>query len=71
MENYYNVFVRTWWINNPSWPDGREPGAGKKRYIRKHVTEADAQAICREYNATHNPGRLSKKAEYESAGRRR
>ncbi len=69
METYYNVFVRTWWINNPEWPNGLEPGAGKRRYIRRHVTEADARAICKQYNDTHEPGRLSKKAEYEEACR--
>lgn len=63
----YNVFVRNWWRNNPAWPDGREPCAGKKRYLRRGVTEAEARQICREYNDTHKPGRLSRKAEYESA----
>lgn len=66
MEQYYDVFHRTWWVNNPSWPNGLEPGAGKRTYIRKHVTEADARAICKHYNNTHNPGRLSRKAEFES-----
>ena len=67
METYYSVFVRTWWKRNPSYPGGREPGAGKKRYLRRHVTEADARAIARQYNETHEPGFLSKKAEYEQA----
>ena len=67
METYYNVFVRTWWTRNPNWPGGREPGAGKKRYIRKRVTYADARAICQQYNSTHDPGFLSKKAEFEEA----
>lgn len=62
----YNVFHRTWWIKNPSWPDGREPGAGKKHYIIKGVeTEALAQEICRDWNSQHDPGTLSDKAEYE------
>ena len=61
----YRVFTRTWWINNPSWPNGLEPGAGRQTTIRRNVkTEADAQAICKQYNDTHNPGRLSRKAEY-------
>ena len=63
----YRVFHRTWWRNNPAWPDCREPGAGPKTTIRKHVeTEEEARAICRAWNASHKPGKLSRKAEYES-----
>ncbi len=65
-EQYYNVFARTWWRINPAWPGGREPGAGKRRYIARHVTYTDARAIAKQYNDTHSPGRLSKKAEFES-----
>ena len=62
----YKVFVRNWWKSNPSWPDGREPGAGKKTTIARRVpTEEEARDICRVYNATHEPGRLSRKAEYQ------
>lgn len=62
----YRVFTRTWWKNNPTWPNGLEPCAGRKYTIRERVaTEADARAVCREYNDTHKPGRLSRKAEYE------
>jgi hypothetical protein len=64
---YYNVFVRTWWKRNPAWPGGKEPGAGKKRYLARHVTYADARAIAKQYNDTHKPGFLSKKAEFEEA----
>ncbi len=67
MENYYNVFTRTWWKRNPAWPGGREPSAGRKTYLRKHVTYADAREICRQYNETHEPGFLSRKAEFETA----
>ena len=42
-------------------------GAGPKRYLAKHVTEADAREIARQYNATHEPGFLSRKAESEEA----
>ena len=63
----YRVFTRTWWKRNPDWPGGREPGAGRKHTIAKHVeTEAEAQAIARRYNENHDPGFLSRKAEYES-----
>jgi hypothetical protein len=62
----YHVFTRTWWRHNPAYPNGREPGAGRKTTLRRNVaTEAEARAICQQYNATHNPGPLSRKAEYQ------
>lgn len=62
----FTVFKRTWWKNNPSWPKGLEPHAGRKTIIQRNVkTEQDAREICRQWNAGHNPGRLSLKAEYE------
>ena len=64
-DQYYNVFVRNWWTRTAS--GGREPGAGRKTYLRKHVTYADARAICKNYNDNHDPGFLSRKAEFESA----
>jgi hypothetical protein len=62
----YNVFVRNWWRRNPSWPGGREPGAGRKTYLNRGVSWADARRICQEYNETHDPGFLSRKAEFEA-----
>ena len=67
MEAYYNVFHRTWWVEKSGWPGGLEPGAGKKTYLARHVTYADAREIQRQYNDTHEPGRLSRKAEFEQA----
>jgi hypothetical protein len=64
-EARYTVFTRTWWKHNPSWPNGLEPGVGKKTRIARNVSEAEARQICQQYNATHKPGRLSRKAEYE------
>jgi hypothetical protein len=61
----YDVFVRNWWTRTPN--GGREPGAGPRRYIAKGVTEERAREICHEYNDSHDPGFLSRKAEYESA----
>jgi hypothetical protein len=62
----YRVFTRTWWRRNAAWPEGREPGAGRKTTIAARVeTETDARAICTRYNASHEPGFLSRKAEYE------
>jgi len=61
----YKVFTRTWWKNNPQWPNGLEPCAGRKTTIAKGIqTEQEARAICKRYNDNHNPGRLSRKAEY-------
>lgn len=64
----YNVFTRTWWQRNPAWPRGLEPHMGRKRYLRKGVTWTEARAIAQEYNQTHKPGRLSRKAEIEQCG---
>ena len=62
----YKVFTRTWWKNNPEYPNGLEPCAGRKTTIAKRIqTEAEARAICQRYNSTHPAGRLSRKAEYE------
>ena len=62
----FSVFHRTWWRANPDYPCGLEPCAGKKTYLARNVTEERARELCREYNRTHEPGRLSRKAEYES-----
>jgi len=63
----YHVFSRTWWKRNPAWPNGLEPCAGRKHTLGKVSTDAEAQAMCAEYRRTHEPGRLSRKAEYEEA----
>jgi len=63
----YKVFHRTWWRENPDWPDGLEPHAGKKTMIGYASTEEDAQAICQKYNTENPAGRLSRKAEYDNA----
>lgn len=62
----YRVFVRNWRKNNPSWPNGLEPnGVARKTTIAKNIpTEDEARSIAQRYNASHNPGRLSRKAEY-------
>jgi len=60
----YRVFTRTWWRYNANWPNGLEPSPGRQHTIARHCTEAEAQDICRVWNANHKPGRLSKKAEY-------
>ena len=62
----YRIFTRDWWRNNKDWPNGLEPYAGKKRTRGHANTESDARAFCMTWNACHEPGRLSNKAEYES-----
>ena len=62
----FHIFTRNWWKNNPSWPNGLEPHAGRKTTLGYADTQDEARAMCKEYNCTHKPGRLSKKAEFES-----
>ena len=66
MEKLYNVFVRSWWKRNAKWPNGLEPHAGRKTYLRTGLTETQARDFCQTYNATHDPGRASRKAEFEA-----
>ena len=61
----YKTFTRTWWRDNPSWPDGLEPCAGKKHYTNRNLSAVGARIVCQQYNSTHNPGRFSRKMEYE------
>ena len=58
----YRVFTRTWWRRTAN--GGREPGAGRQTTIARHCTYDEARAICQRYNATHEPGFLSRKAEF-------
>jgi hypothetical protein len=60
----YRTFTRSWWRRNADWPGGREPGAGRPRTHARNLTEADARRMCRDWNATHDPGFLSRKMEY-------
>ncbi len=60
----YKVFTRSWWRKNPSWPKGLEPCPGRKRTLTSCDSEDEARAFCRDWNASHEPGLLSIKAEY-------
>lgn len=63
----YVVFNRTWWKENPAWPNGLEPEAGKKHYHGETFdTQEEARKYCQEWNARHEAGRLSDKCEFES-----
>lgn len=67
----FRVFVRNWWkiaqAGSRFFP-GLEPNPdGRKTTIAKNIeTEEEAQSIARRYNDSHKPGKLSRKAEYES-----
>ena len=64
----YRVFTRTFWKPNPSWPGGREPHLGRRSYIAHGLsTYEEAREIAKDYNRTHEPGRLSRKAEVEES----
>ena len=63
----YKVFTRTWWKDNKDWPNGLEPYVGGSRTIARNIpTEAEARKIAQEWNATHEAGRYSLKAEFTS-----
>lgn len=73
----YKVFVRNWWRKNPNWKPSLfnrrrtwqngglipDPGA-RKTTLRTGLTEAEAWQLCQDYEKTHAPGLLSRKAEY-------
>jgi len=62
----YKVFTRTWWKDNPNWHNGLEPHAGNKTTLGFASTQEEAREMCADYNDKNNPGRLSRKAEFES-----
>ena len=63
----FRCFSRTWWCENPSWPNGLEPEAGRKRYRRgaRFETEEEARNYCIDWNDCHDGGRYSLKMEFE------
>lgn len=63
----YRTFTRTFWRENPAWPNGLEPCAGPRHYHDDYDTMEEAREACREWNAEHDPGRLSRKMEFEEA----
>lgn len=66
-EKNYEVFHRTGWVDNPAWPNGREPGWGEETIIAESVeTQTEAREICRVWNDENDAGRLGRRAEYRS-----
>lgn len=63
----FKCFTRTWWKNNPEWPNGLEPSLGRKYGRGTFATLEEARAFCKEWNATNPRGRLSKRCEFEDA----
>jgi len=62
----FTVFTRTWWTRDPALPAGRICRPGRKYTLADRVaTEAEALEICRRYNDSHDPGPLSRRAEYD------
>lgn len=70
----YQTFIRSWWRDaqkgEAGYPNGLVPCAGP-RYTGSPCSEYDtaeeAREACREYNAEHDPGRYSRKMEFEEA----
>jgi hypothetical protein len=64
----YECKIRDWWRYNPHWPNDLEPYVHpwhKSKLLAEGIkTEAEAIAICSEYNRTHRPGKYSRKAEF-------
>lgn len=60
----YNVFVRDWWRYDAAGRLVPNPGARKYTIERGLASESEAREIAQEYNRTHSPGLLSRKAEY-------
>ena len=60
----YTVFVRNWYRRE----NGRiVPAYGaRKTTLAKNLTYDEARRMCENYNTTHNPGALSRKAEFSS-----
>lgn len=58
----YWVFVRDWWrIENGK----RVPYPGApRRTIARGVSYDQARELCEDYNNSHNPGEVSRKAEF-------
>lgn len=63
----YRVFTRTWYKRNPQWPGGLEPHPGRKYILQYFTTRDQAYEYAAEWNKENEPGKLSRKAEFEKA----
>ena len=60
-QDRYRVFVRTMYRREA----GKiVPGWGRKTTIERNLTYDEARRRCQDYNATHNPGKLLRRAEF-------
>ena len=67
----FRCFTRNWWTENAAYPKGLEPcGTCRRTFRATFAKESDARAFCQDWNATHKPGRLSNKCEYEEIKKR-
>jgi len=61
----YKVFIRNWWQYDRN--GNIVPDSSARKYTLDYVSsEEQARKLCAEYNTTHKPGKLSRKAEYTS-----
>ena len=60
----YQTFTRNWWKMRENGQLEPAPRA-RKTYYSKVNTEEQARKLCKEYNSTHRPGKLSRKMEYQ------
>lgn len=66
-QKIYTVFIRNWWKVNKTWPEGLEPDPhARKTVLRRNLSHDEAVQCCKDYNTNHNPGKLSRKAEFTS-----
>lgn len=71
----FTIFVRNWYKYETMWDNRTGKKIGKRivpnprarrTVIATRNTEQEARDYCQEYNNTHKPGPLSRKAEYTS-----
>lgn len=63
----YTIFVRNWWkiVTDRYGTKRKEPDTNARRTVIGYANSIqEAQDICREYNQAHDPGPLSRKAEF-------
>lgn len=60
----YVIFTRNWWKQNARTGQLEPDSSARKTTVGYAQTETEAREFCREWNNSHNPGKLSRKAEY-------